>query len=254
MVRLRLEDIGAGYGGRGLIVSGISTPVFSGGEVIAVVGPNAAGKSTLFKRITGLLKGPGRVLLDGSRKGTEGICYMPQETTASARLTVYESILLARKQHASWSVQETDLAQVDQALATLGIAELAFRNLEELSGGQRQLVAIAQTLAREPEILLMDEPTSALDLHRQVQVLGFMRTLAREQEMIVFIAMHDLNQALHFSDQVLVLAAGKAWKSGTCADVITVEMLREVYGIEARIECCSKGISHVIVDGVALPD
>jgi iron complex transport system ATP-binding protein len=65
--------------------------------------------------------------------------------------------------------------------------------------------------------------------------------------------MHDLNQALHFSDQVLVLAAGKAWKSGTCADVITVAMLQEVYGIEARIECCSKGISHVIVDGVALP-
>lgn len=249
MVTLRLEDIGAGYG-RELIVSGISTSAFSGGEVIAVTGPNAAGKSTLFKRIAGLLKGPGKVLLDGSRKGAEGICYMPQETTASARLTVYESVLLARKQHATWSVQETDLAQVDQALATLGITELAFRNLDELSGGQRQLVAIAQTLAREPEILLMDEPTSALDLHRQVQVLSFLRTLAGKQGMIIFIAMHDLNQALHFSDQVLVIADGKAWKSGTCTDVITVEMLREVYRIDARIERCSRGISHVIVDGV----
>lgn len=249
MVTLRLEDIGAGYG-RELIVSGISTSAFSGGEVIAVTGPNAAGKSTLFKRIAGLLKGPGKVLLDGSRKGAEGICYMPQETTASARLTVYESVLLARKQHATWSVQETDLVQVDQALATLGITELAFRNLDELSGGQRQLVAIAQTLAREPEILLMDEPTSALDLHRQVQVLSFLRTLAGKQGMIIFIAMHDLNQALHFSDQVLVIAAGKAWKSGPCTDVITVEMLREVYRIDARIERCSRGISHVIVDGV----
>ncbi|MDV6344217.1 ABC transporter ATP-binding protein [Nitrosomonas sp. Is37] len=249
MVRLQLEDIGAGYG-QELVVSGISTPTFSGGEVIAVIGPNAAGKSTLFKRIAGLLKGPGKVLLDGAHKGVEGICYMPQETTVSARLTVYESVLLARKQHASWSVQETDLIQVDQALATLGIAELAFRNLGELSGGQRQLVAIAQTLAREPEILLMDEPTSALDLHRQVQVLSFMRTLARKQGMIVFIAIHDLNQALRFSDQVLVVAAGKAWKSGICTDVITVEMLREVYQIEARIERCSMGISHVIVDGV----
>jgi len=249
MVRLQLEDIGAGYG-RELVVSGVSTPPFSGGEVIAVIGPNAAGKSTLFKRIAGLLRGPGRVLLDGSRKGPEGICYMPQGTTASARLTVYESILLACKQHAAWSVHEGDLIRVDQALATLSIAELAFRNLEELSGGQRQLVGIAQMLARKPEILLMDEPTSALDLHRQVQVLGFMRTLAREQGMIVFIAMHDLNQALRFSDQVLVVAAGKAWKCGPCADIITVEMLREVYRIETRIERCSMGIDHVIVDGV----
>lgn len=250
MVKLQLEDVGAGYGQR-LIISGISTPSFLGGEVVSVIGPNAAGKSTLFKRMAGLLDGPGTVLLEGSRKGDDGICYMPQEITANARLTVYESVLLARKQQTpSWSVHDTDLMLIDEIMASLGIADLAFCNLGELSGGQRQLASIAQTLAREPEILLMDEPTSALDLHRQVQVLGFMRALARQRGLVVFVAMHDLNQALRFSDQVLVIADGTVQGSGPCEDVITVEMLREVYRIEARIERCSMGIGHVIVDGI----
>lgn len=250
MVKLRLEDVGACYGGR-QVISGISTPVFTGGEVISVIGPNAAGKSTLFRRMAGLLQGPGMVHLDGSDKGGEGICYMPQEIAANTRLTVYESILLARKQQKpSWSVHGTDLAAIDEVLALLGIADLAFRNLGELSGGQRQLASIAQTLARDPEILLMDEPTSALDLQRQVQVLGFMRTLARQRGVIVFIAMHDLNQALRFSDQVLVIAGGTARGSGPSTEIITVDMLCEVYRIKARIERCSMDIPHVIVDGV----
>jgi iron complex transport system ATP-binding protein len=250
MVTLQLKDLGARYGSR-TVISGINTPVFSSGQVVAVIGPNAAGKSTLFKRMAGLLKGPGSVRLEGSRKGLDGICYMPQDVSANARLTVYESIILARKQqNQSWLVHDEELALVDDITASLGIAELAFRNLGELSGGQRQLVSIAQTLALDPEILLMDEPTSALDLHRQVQVLDFMRTLARQRGLIVFIALHDLNQALRFSDQVLVIADGSAQGSGTCEDVITVGMLREVYRIEARIERCSMGIGHVIVDGV----
>lgn len=250
MVRLRLENIGALYG-RHLVISGINTPAFHGGEVVSVIGPNAAGKSTLFKRLAGLLKGPGNIHLEGSRKGLDGICYMPQEINANARLTVYESVLLARKQQTpSWAVHDDDLKVIDATMASLGIADLAFRNLGELSGGQRQLVSIAQTLAREPEILLMDEPTSALDLHRQIQVLDFMRRLAREKGMLVFIAIHDLNQALRFSDQTLVIASGTARASGLAREVITERMLREVYRIDARIECCSMGVGHVIVDGV----
>jgi iron complex transport system ATP-binding protein len=250
MVTLRLEEVGAGYGNE-LIVSGISTPTFRAGEVVTVIGPNAAGKSTLFKRMAGLLKGPGVVHLEGSGKGIQGICYMPQDIAANARLTVYESILLARKQQApSWSVDDWELIRVDEIMASLGITSLAFRHLSELSGGQRQLVSIAQTLARDPEILLMDEPTSALDLHRQVQVLKFMRALARERGLVVFIALHDLNQALRFSDQVLVIAGGTVRGSGRSEDVITVSMLREIYKIEARIERCSMGVGHVIVDGV----
>ncbi|QXH78199.1 ABC transporter ATP-binding protein [Pseudomonas salmasensis] len=250
MVSLQLKDLGARYGQR-TIIRGVSTAAFVGGQVVAVVGPNAAGKSTLFKRMAGLLDGPGEVLLHGSQKGAQAISYMPQGLNASARLTVYESVLLARKQLTpGWVVQDNELNLVDEMLSALGITGLAFRNLGELSGGQQQLVSIAQTLVREPDVLLMDEPTSALDMHRQVQVLDFMRALARKREVIVFIALHDLNQALRFADQVLVIADGTAQGSGPSHAVINEAMLREVYQVQARIERCSRGQAHILIDGV----
>lgn len=250
MVSIQLDDLGACYGPRP-IISGVSTARFVGGQVVAVVGPNAAGKSTLFKRIAGLLDGPGEVILQGSTKGVQGISYMPQGLNASARLTVYESVLLARKQLApGWTVHDDELRLVDEMLDALGIRDLAFRNLGELSGGQQQLVSIAQTLVREPEVLLMDEPTSALDMHRQVQVLGFMRALARQRQVIVFIALHDLNQALRFADQVLVIADGTAQASGPSHEVINEAMLRTVYKVQARIERCSRGQHHILIDDI----
>ena len=250
MVRLQLDNLGARYGQRE-IINDVSSTMFFGGQVVAVVGPNAAGKSTLFKRMAGLIDGPGQVILQDSKKGQAGISYMPQGLNASARLTVYESVLLARKQLTpGWVVRDDELHLVDDILAALGISDLSFRNLGELSGGQQQLVSIAQTLVREPEILLMDEPTSALDMHRQVQVLDFMRTLARQREVIVFIAIHDLNQALRFADQVLVIAGGTTQGSGPSSEVITERMLRDVYKVQARIEQCSRGMPHILIDDV----
>jgi iron complex transport system ATP-binding protein len=250
MVKIQLDNLGARYGQRE-IISGVTTAAFTGGQVVAVVGPNAAGKSTLFKRMAGLIEGPGQVILQDSKKGHQGISYMPQGLNASARLTVYESVLLARKQLSpGWVVHDDELKLVDEILGALGITELSFRNLGELSGGQQQLVSIAQTLVREPEILLMDEPTSALDMHRQVQVLNFMRALARKREVIVFIAIHDLNQALRFADQVLVIANGTTQGSGPSNEVITERMLRNVYKVEARIETCSRGQHHILIDDI----
>lgn len=249
MVALQLQSVGA-YHGRKLFVEGVTTPMMKSGEMIAVIGPNAAGKSTLFKRITGILKGPGNVVIDGARRGN-AIGYMPQDTSANAVLTVYESILLARKQGQSWAVSDGDLRFIDEIMKALNITSIAFRDLGALSGGQRQLVSIAQALIREPEIMLMDEPTSALDLHRQVEVLDFMQRQARTKGMIVLIAIHDLNQALRFADKVLVIANGRMRACGKPRDVVTAEMLREVYKIHARIEKCSLDHDHVIVDGTA---
>lgn len=252
MVELQLDSVGARHG-RKLVVSGVSTPPIRSGEVVAVIGPNAAGKSSLFKRIAGLLGGPGSVALRGSSGGRQAIVYMPQDTAANAVLTVYESLLLARKQGMGWRVEDADLHVIDTVLAALDIASIAFRDLGAISGGQRQLVAIAQVLVRQPEIVLMDEPTSALDLHRQIEVLAFMRSRARQQGMIVLIALHDLNQALRFADRAIVIADGAMRACGTTSEVITAEMLRAIYRVEARIEECSHRHRHVIVDGLASP-
>ncbi|WP_445679419.1 ABC transporter ATP-binding protein [Radicibacter daui] len=251
MVALALDGIGAAYG-RHIVLADVGIDVLKAGSLTAVIGPNAAGKSTLFKRIAGLIKGPGLVELSDSARGERAICYMPQDTGANAVLTVYESVLLAAKQGSSWKVHDGELVEIDETLKALRIEDLAFRGLGELSGGQRQLVSLAQALVRRPEVLLMDEPTSALDLHRQIEVLGFVASLAERTGMIVLIALHDLNHALRYCANAIVIANGQMAVSGASAEVINEAMLRDIYKVNARIERCSKGRPLVIVDSPCL--
>ncbi|TFV40993.1 ABC transporter ATP-binding protein [Bradyrhizobium frederickii] len=248
MVALALQGVGASYG-KTSVLADVTLAELRSGTVTAVIGPNAAGKSTLFKRIAGLIKGPGLVELSDTARGPQAICYMPQDTGANAVLTVYESVLLSAKQGSSWRVSDAELAQIDGLLKALRIDNLAFRGLGELSGGQRQLVSLAQALVRRPEVLLMDEPTSALDLHRQIEVLGLVGDLAKRDGMIVMIAIHELNHALRYCENTIVIAHGKMAASGATASVITTEMLRNIYRIDARVETCSRGTPFVVVDG-----
>ncbi|WP_445501506.1 ABC transporter ATP-binding protein [Microvirga sp. G4-2] len=248
---LQLDEVGVRYGTKE-ILSGITTPLLRGGEVTAVIGPNAAGKSSLFRRIAGLLDGPGHIHVNGaSHKAASGdICYMPQDTSVNTVLTVYESILLARKQGSvSRHVSDEDLQTIDRIVAALRIEAIAFKGLCELSGGQRQLVSFAQTLVRDPKILLLDEPTSALDLHRQVEVLTLVRTLAREQNICVVIAVHDLNQVMRVADRVVVIDGGTMVRCGSVETVITPDLLRSIYKVDGRIERCSRFCPQVIIDG-----
>lgn len=248
MVSLRLNKLGAKHG-RKQILSEITTPEFRAGEVIAVVGPNAAGKSTLFKRISGIVKGEGEVCFRSNTSHRGGICYMPQDVSVNSVLSVYESVLLARMQGGGFSVGSADLDIIDYYLNSFNLLPLSDRNIGELSGGQRQMVSIAQTLVREPEVILMDEPTSALDMSRQVEVLSYVRKLAVDQGMIVFVALHDLNDVLKYTDITLVIANGGLITCGLSEDVITEKLLRDIYNVEARVEVCSKGDRHVFVDG-----
>ncbi len=146
-------------------------------------------------------------------------------------------------------VQTDELARMDDILAALRISDLAARNLGELSGGQRQLVAMAQTLVREPEILLMDEPTSALDLHRQMEVLSFMRDIAKRQKIIILIAIHDLNHALQYCDHAMAIRDGRMVAFGECANVIDRDLLRDVYQVDGHVERNSLGHPHVVLRG-----
>lgn len=246
MVTLQLDRLSAGYGRRQILTE-ITTPRFEGGQIVSLLGPNAAGKSTLFRRIFGLLKGGGEVRIEGTTTARP-VAYMPQDTGVNAILTVYESVLLARMQGRRLNVQAKDLAEVEKALEELGIASLGERDIGDLSGGQRQLLSAAQALVQRPEILLLDEPTSALDLNRQISLLTTLRRLARERQMLIMIALHDLGHAMRFTDETMVLENGRLIACGPTALVVTPELLRDVYRVAARIEPCSQGHPQLIVE------
>jgi iron complex transport system ATP-binding protein len=128
------------------------------------------------------------------------------------------------------------------------MGDLANEILSELSGGQRQLVGLAQCLVREPQVLLLDEPTSALDMHRQLEAMRQVRSLAHDDGMLVLIALHHLDLALKFADKVAILFDGTLHDFGTAADVLTPENLAATFRIRARVESCSQGKPHLIVD------
>ncbi len=247
MVSLSLDRIGARYGRR-TILHDASTPDIQGGALTALVGANAAGKSTLFRRIAGQLRGTGAVRLTGAIK--DDLRYMPQDTAMTAALTVYESIILALKQGAGgWRLAASELAAVDDVLHRFGIAHLAERQLPELSGGQRQSVSIAQTLVTRPKVVLMDEPTSALDLYRQCEVLEALRRYAAETGAVMILALHDLNQVMRACGTVIALGEGRILASGPALEVLTPALISQLYGIDSRVERCSRGCPMMIVDG-----
>ncbi|MDW4497193.1 ABC transporter ATP-binding protein [Sulfitobacter sp. D35] len=247
MVSLTLDWIGARYG-RHKVLDDASVATVEGGALTALVGANAAGKSTLFRRIAGQLRGAGRVGLAGASSGD--LRYMPQDTGMTAALTVYESVILALKQGDSrWRLTTHELAAVDDVLHRFQIAHLAERQLAMLSGGQRQAVSIAQTLVSRPRVVLMDEPTSALDLARQYEILEALRRYAEQTGAVMMLALHDLNQVMRACTWTVALAEARIIATGPTLDVLTPALIRRIYGINARVECCSLGRPLMIVDG-----
>ena len=248
MVTLELDRAEARYG-RKVIYQSASTPVLQGGVLTALVGPNAAGKSTLFRRIAGQLAGRGAVRITGAR--ARDLRYMPQDTGMNAALSVYESVILSLKQgRGGWRLTAGELAAVDDTLARLSITALAGRQLAELSGGQRQLVSLAQTLVTRPRVLLLDEPTSALDLHRQYEVIETLRAYVADTGAVALLALHDLNQVMRACTTTIVVAEGRVIAVGPTLAVLRPDLIRRLYGINARVETCSRGCPMMIVDGV----
>ena len=251
MTHLSVHDVRFSYGSVG-VLDGITIEKIEPGRITATIGPNAAGKTTLFKCISGLLKPQGSIQLDGrdirqhSREEiTRKVSYLPQESPVNAVLTVFEAVLLARKHNLSWRVSDADLHAVTLVLGNLDIEELSTRFLNELSGGQKQMVSIAQALVREPSVLLMDEPTSSLDLQRQLEVLDLIRRVTADREIITLISLHDLNLAARYAANFVVMDHGTVYASGEGGEVLTPEMLRDVYGVNATVLTSPDGILQV---------
>ena len=251
---LRVEHLTAGYA-RKTVIRRMELGPLRPGELTVLVGPNAAGKSTLLRALAGLIPATGSIRLDGAelvgmapRHRARRVSFMPQVLPGRVGLSVLESVLSALMAvPEGGDAPETRRDRALAALDRLGIVELALTSLGRLSGGQRQLVSLAQTLVREPRLLLLDEPTSALDLRYQVIVMRMLRTVAREGR-IVTAVLHDLTLAARWADRIVLIDDGEIVAAGTPHETLTVERLRAVYRIESRIERCSAGTLQVIVD------
>ncbi|WP_433205785.1 ABC transporter ATP-binding protein [Nocardia sp. CA-107356] len=241
--RLAAQDVTLGYGDR-VIVDGLSIDI-APGVITTVIGPNGCGKSTMLRSLGRLLRPQqGRILLDGkaiSSMKTKDVArivgMLPQSPVAPEGLTVADLVARGRHPHQSWIRQwsATDEDEVLSALAATGIAELADRALDELSGGQRQRAWISMALAQGTDILLLDEPTTYLDLAHSVEVLDLVDRLHCDLGRTVVMVLHDLNLAIRYSDQLIVMRDGRIIAQGAPADIINVALLREVFDLDASV-------------------
>ncbi len=247
---LDIQKISASYGNN-QVLHNISFPSVAPGSIVAVIGPNGTGKSTLFKCMAGIKKiNMGNITLDGmniaqmdSARLTHRICYMPQNTYTNAALTVFEVILMARRFVSdNCKAANEDIELISKLLSLLQIDHLSERYLCDLSGGQRQLATLAQAIIRKPEYLLLDEPTSALDLHYQIESLDLIVQVTKEFQITTYIALHDLSLAGRYADYAMVLHEGTLAEFGPAKEVITEEMIEATYQVKSQIARNSYGL------------
>ncbi|MEM7239733.1 MAG: ABC transporter ATP-binding protein [Pseudomonadota bacterium] len=234
---LEIDDLSVRYG-RVAVLEGIDAR-FAPGTFTALIGPNGSGKSSLLRAIAGLHPHAGAVRLAGRGLTMNGrgemIAYMPQDSAPTSSLTLMEVVLLGRLASLALSVPGELVMAAEDALARFGLGHLAHRTLDQVSGGQRQLVFLAQALFRAPHVLLLDEPTSALDLRHQLIVLDRIRRRVRTDNVTAIAAIHDLNLAAQFADQVLCLHDGAIDGHGVPREILTRSRLERLMGIEAEI-------------------
>ena len=214
------------------------------GAFCALLGPNGSGKSTLVKAIAGVHRAKsGTVTVEGRETSSLGRCelarvvgYVPQAGDAPFDLTVREAVMLGRTPHFGIAPRAEDRAKVEDAIARMGLGDLAERSMSELSGGQAQRALIARSLAQDTRVLLLDEPTSALDLRYQIETLQLVRQITREERISALIAIHDLNHAARYCDQIVVLHGGRLVADGSPAEALRVPVLRSVYEVDVEVD------------------
>ena len=248
---LEIEGLGFSYGDRRVLDD---LDLEMGKGVTAILGPNGAGKSTLVKCIAGVhrpdvgtIRFDGHDMLSGRRDGPS-LAYLSQELPRTVGATVLEVMLLGRVRTLSISVTEEDIEKCYGALELLHLEDLAPRDLGELSGGQCQMVMVAQCLVADPELMLLDEPMNNLDLRRELEMFETVCGITRERGLTTVAVLHDINFAARYADSIAVIRDGEVYDHGAPRDVLTQEMIRDVYGVEAEVEVGSSG--NVRVDPI----
>jgi iron complex transport system ATP-binding protein len=211
-------------------------------EILAILGPNGVGKTTLLKCMNAILKPKsGTILIDKEDvlkleqiEIARRLGYVPQRCEC-ARLTAFDAILLGRMPHIKWNITAEDVMLVEATIRKLHLEELALRYIDELSGGELQKVGIARALAQNPKLLLLDEPTSSLDLKNQLEILNIVRDVVRNENVSAVMTMHDLNLAFRYADKFLFLKNGTIFAAGSMGE-ITPQTIEEVYGVPVTIQ------------------
>ncbi|WP_328898838.1 ABC transporter ATP-binding protein [Streptomyces sp. NBC_00441] len=236
---LRAERVGREAGGR-LVLDGV-TLAPEPGTTVGLIGPNGSGKSTLLRILAGVLAPhtgvvtlDGEPLLDvGRRAVARRVAVVDQHAATQDELSVLDVVRLGRIPHRrAWAAPTgEDAAAVDEALERTGLSGRRDQSWHTLSGGERQRVQIARALAQRPRELLLDEPTNHLDIQHQLELLSLVAALP----LTAVVALHDLNLAAMFCDRIVVLSGGRAVAGGTPEQVITEELIEEVYRVRSVV-------------------
>lgn len=238
---LKCEDIRFRYGRTGPLVLNGASLELKAGEIGILLGKNGAGKTTLFKNILGIQKPSGGcVTFDGEnllklprRERARRIAYVPQDIQFG-ELSVFDSVLMGRVSYFGLKAGPADYKAVEKILEDMGLTAYADRNVDALSGGERQKIAIARAMAQEPKLMVFDEPTGNLDIANEHLILTEAKKLAREKGIAVLSSLHDLNQALNFGDRFFFLKDGVVKYTGG-KEVFQEETIEDIFGLRVRI-------------------
>ena len=249
-MKLEAKDIEAVLGGNP-ILRGVSLEV-DHNDFVGIIGPNGSGKSTLLKCIYRVLKPQaGIVRLDGTdirelsyKKSAQTIAVLAQHNYYNFEFSVQDVVLMGRSPHKRTMERDNaqDYAIVAQALETVGMSDMAKRSFSTLSGGEQQRVILARALAQQTPCLILDEPTNHLDIKYQLQLLDIVKGLNRT----VISAIHDLNIAAMYCTWLVVMKDGQVITQGTPRQVLTPELIREVYEVEATVSTDAQGILRIL--------
>ena len=238
---LEIRDVSFRYAKRSALILDGVTLTLQAGQIGIVLGKNGCGKTTLFKVLLGILRPErGSILFDGRdlvrmsrRERARIVAYVPQDIRFGA-LTVHDTVLAGRVSRFGYRAGAADEEAVEHILKDMQLDAYALRNVEHLSGGERQKVAIARAMAQEPRILVFDEPTGSLDIANEQLILSEARRLAREKGICILISVHDLNQAADLGDRFFFLKEGKVRHTGG-DEILTEDVIRDVFDADVRI-------------------